>query len=78
MPIFEYRCEACAHVFDHLARTRSDKPKACPACGARKLAKQFASFAAVSGGSAPGAMPSCADGACSPGPSCATGACPFA
>ncbi|MEI6646383.1 MAG: zinc ribbon domain-containing protein [bacterium] len=47
MPIYEYTCHACQKTFEHLARTLSDKPKECPACGnKKKLVKQFSSFAA--------------------------------
>lgn len=45
MPIYEYTCSACGHAFEHLARTLSDKPEKCPACGAKKIAKQLSTFA---------------------------------
>jgi len=45
MPIYEYACAACGHAFEHLARTLADKPVKCPACGAKKLSKQFSTFA---------------------------------
>ena len=45
MPIYEYACSACGHAFEHLARTLADKPAKCPACGAKKLSKQFSTFA---------------------------------
>ena len=45
MPIYEYACSACGQSFEHLARTLSDKPVKCPACGAKKLSKQLSSFA---------------------------------
>ena len=47
MPIYEYTCQACGHAFEHLARTLSDKPEKCPACGAKKIVKQFSTFAAT-------------------------------
>lgn len=47
MPIYEYTCSACGHAFEHLARTLSDKPATCPACGAKKLSKRFSTFAAA-------------------------------
>jgi len=48
MPIYEYTCPACQKTFEHLARTLSDKPKACLACGNKKgLVKQFSTFAAT-------------------------------
>jgi putative FmdB family regulatory protein len=45
MPIYEYICSACGNAFEHLARTLADTPDQCPACGARKLRKQFSTFA---------------------------------
>lgn len=46
MPIYEYTCQVCQKTFEHLARTLTDSPKACPACGSRKkLAKQLSTFA---------------------------------
>ncbi len=45
MPIYEYACSACGHAFEHLARTLADKPAKCPVCGAKKLSKQFSTFA---------------------------------
>ena len=73
MPIFEYRCERCGQVFDHLARTAADKPEKCPQCGAKRLKKQFASFSASVGASG---KTSCSTGSC-PVPTCSTGTCPF-
>lgn len=72
MPLFEYRCKKCGHVFEHLAAHASDHPKRCPKCGAPKPEKQLSTFAARvnEGGSA------CSTGTCSTG-GCPTGTCPF-
>jgi len=69
MPIYEYRCTACGHAFEHLARRLSEKPPACPKCGAAKPAKQFSTFAP--------AVANAAGKACDACPSSA-GACPSA
>lgn len=37
MPLFSYRCTACAHEFETLVR--GDDTPACPACGAATLDK---------------------------------------
>lgn len=37
MPLFSYRCTACAHEFETLVR--GDDTRACPACGAVTLDK---------------------------------------
>jgi len=48
MPIYEYTCDACKTSFEHLARTLSDTPTACPSCGrAKQLRKQFSTFSAA-------------------------------
>lgn len=33
MPLFEYRCEACAHLEEVLQKHTDPPPEACPACG---------------------------------------------
>ena len=48
MPIYEYRCRACAHVFEALVRS-GDAP-ACPACAAADLERLLSLFAVDSEG----------------------------
>lgn len=74
MPIYEYKCKKCGHVFDHLARTLSDVARKCPKCGARNPDKQFSTFSASVAGGSSGF--SCPSGTCSTG-TCPTGACPL-
>ena len=69
MPLFEYRCGKCGHVFEHLAMRADERPSKCPKCGSRKLEKQFSAFAARTGSDSPGS--SCATG------TCPTGTCPL-
>jgi putative FmdB family regulatory protein len=45
MPIFEYRCKACAHEFEQLLRSSSPVAK-CPLCESSDL-EQLISGAAV-------------------------------
>jgi putative FmdB family regulatory protein len=33
MPLYEYGCKACDHVFDALVTKAGGEPTACPACG---------------------------------------------
>ena len=33
MPLFEYRCEACAHLEEVLQKHTDPAPESCPACG---------------------------------------------
>ena len=42
MPIYEYRCTACAHPFEALVY--GDEKPSCPACGSPDLDKQFSVF----------------------------------
>ncbi len=39
MPIYEYHCEACGHIFDVLQKMSEDPLTYCPECGAPKLRK---------------------------------------
>jgi putative FmdB family regulatory protein len=47
MPIFEYKCADCGKVSEFLEPADSKTGHTCPACGSKKLAKQFSTFAAV-------------------------------
>jgi putative FmdB family regulatory protein len=37
MPLYEYECQECEHVFEELVL--SDEPVVCPQCRSRKLEK---------------------------------------
>ena len=37
MPIYEYRCESCAHLFDVLQKVSEAPLKECPECGELEL-----------------------------------------
>ncbi len=39
MPIYEYQCEACGHVFDSLQKISESPLTKCPDCGAEALKK---------------------------------------
>ena len=68
MPIYEYRCRACGHRFDHLARSMAEKSPPCPSCGAKRTVKQPSVFNAR--------VDSPPASSCSTG-SCPTGDCPL-
>jgi len=74
MPIYEYQCEKCGHVFEHLARTLAAPPPVCPKCGARKPKKQLSVFSA---GSSENQAPACAAESCPAAGSCPSGRCPL-
>lgn len=70
MPIYEFKCGKCGARFDFLAKRFSDRPEACPECGASAPVKQLSTFSAhVASGSGTGAA------ACPAGTCCSTGAC---
>ena len=48
MPIYEYRCRACAHGFEALVRGGVVPP--CPSCGALDLERLLSHFAVDSEG----------------------------
>jgi putative FmdB family regulatory protein len=39
MPIYEYACESCGHVFDVLQKMNADLLQDCPECGKPELKK---------------------------------------
>jgi putative FmdB family regulatory protein len=41
MPIYEYECQLCSHVWDELRRLSDPNPEACPACGKNQLAQRM-------------------------------------
>jgi len=80
MPLYEYRCEPCAHAFETLVRSQDDVPH-CPRCAGIVLTKQFSVPAAAQAGHGQqSSLPVCAadsgPSACGSGP-CRTGLCSF-
>ena len=50
MPLYEYQCRECGHRFEILQRLgEGAEGLVCPACGEKRLAKQFSTFASGSG-----------------------------
>jgi putative FmdB family regulatory protein len=43
MPIYEYQCTACGHLFEQIMKGGETAPQ-CPACGVKKVKKQAAAF----------------------------------
>lgn len=74
MPIYEYRCEECGHLFERLAKNSQDQAEECPACRKPSPKKLFSSFApAMGSNSGADACPGAAE--FSSGGCCAGGAC---
>ena len=44
MPIYEYRCRKCGHKFEHLARSFTEKPPACPECHTADCERLISTF----------------------------------
>jgi len=54
MPIYEFRCEACQQVFEHLALGREEALDIrCPSCGGEDLSRVISTCTSVMGGSIP-------------------------
>ncbi len=55
MPIFEYRCPRCGHVFEHLWRGPEKREDLhCPRCGAAPVEKRVSLFGSKGGPAAAG------------------------
>jgi putative FmdB family regulatory protein len=39
MPMFEYVCPQCGHVFEELTRGQDESPRQCPKCAASNAVK---------------------------------------
>ena len=61
MPLYEFTCRKCGHVFEELlsASESDDKNLKCPACNSARVEKGFSSFAT---GGAGGAGSGCGTG----------------
>jgi len=61
MPLYEYKCRSCGHVFDVIHRMSEDaRDVPCPKCGTKDPVKQMSAVSSLSGGSSSG-------GSCGPG-----------
>ena len=74
MPLFEYRCTKCEHVFEELQSASDTTKPTCPKCGSKKTERILSTFSPSVKGPAGSA---CDTGSCSSG-ACPTGTCPFA
>jgi putative FmdB family regulatory protein len=71
MPVYEYRCPACARLFEKLVSySQADRDAECPACGER-AGKVLSTFAAIGAGSSSVA----AESAAPAGGGCCGGGC---
>lgn len=65
MPIYEFKCRQCNHVFESLCTRSSDANQAvCPACGAEQAERLLSTFCSVSASPAQGLGSSPAASSC--------------
>jgi len=43
MPIYEYECTSCGHLFERIIKVGEEAP-ACPACGAKRPQRRITHF----------------------------------
>ncbi len=63
MPIFEYKCEKCGHIFEQFHFGGSaEEAKSCPKCNAPEAKKIISTFASMFGGGSEGGCGGCGSG----------------
>ena len=62
MPIYEYQCEDCSHVFETLVLGKDAEAPACDKCGSRRVARRISAANTIGGSS------KAASAACTPNP----------
>ncbi len=76
MPIYEFRCEACGEIFEHLAMKRGEELEAkCPHCGGQELSRVMSTANPIMGDPASSSSqsgPSVENRSCQGSGSCAT------
>jgi len=69
MPIYEFKCRKCKHLFEVLFRSRDEKLSlACPECGSARTEKMISAFSGKIGNTSAGGAScgSCAATSCPP------------
>ena len=75
MPVYEYQCTGCDHVFEELVSSSGTTTVACPSCTSTDLEKLLSRFQRTRGG---GDMPAATSSAGAPAPragGCCGGGC---
>lgn len=72
MPLYEFECRSCRHVFEELVRSAKDgESMSCPSCGGTDVARKMSTFAGRMGQSkTPEHAGGCANGNCPLSGSC--------
>lgn len=63
MPIYEYQCEKCRHVFESIVIGSDQETLACDKCGSREVSRRISAVNTISASS--GSM----NTSCTPNPS---------
>ena len=73
MPIFEFRCAACSHIFEKICVNSTDQVDlVCPECGATTLERVVSQTNYVMGAGPGGKQPTLTTKSCGSGNSCTT------
>jgi putative FmdB family regulatory protein len=76
MPIYEYRCSECGHVYEALQRNSREAAPSCPECGGEEARRLLsAARAHVGKSSESGLIPCCGRDTPCEAPPCADGIC---
>lgn len=52
MPMFQYECEECAHLFErYVSQRKGEERIACPKCNKKRTKKIISAFCSISGSS---------------------------
>jgi putative FmdB family regulatory protein len=65
MPIYEYRCETCGHLYEEFVRFGEDPDLKCPECGGLEASKVVSLFGSTGAGANASSSASAA-AACAP------------
>ena len=65
MPIYEYRCQKCGHIFEEFVRFGDEPELKCPQCGSAEARKVFSLFG-TGGGAGSSSRSTSAGAACAP------------
>lgn len=65
MPIFEFKCNRCGHIYEELVLSGDDGVVKCPACKSKKVSRLISRTGAIRKrtGTSGGSTASCAGGA---------------
>ncbi|MEW6033615.1 MAG: zinc ribbon domain-containing protein [Chloroflexota bacterium] len=53
MPLYEYRCSACGHRFESLAKSSNEPAPRCSRCGSKEVKRMVAGFSTGRGSCGP-------------------------